>query len=213
MANTGILSGLRMFALYAEALAKLNKQDTEALRKMLKVAADVETAATSTDTVEPARQSRQGDGPVDSDSVQSQPTHQSRQGDGPVEPESVQSQTELAIRLDKVTSESPGVGLDKASVPSTIQIESWIRRTRLDNILSALKAGSRPCLHAACAGCEEELYTHLRALPSTPSAAGAHALRFFSTDHATASAVPPAVSDAPRITTSTNFPSCSIAVR
>ena len=89
MANAGILSGLRMYALYAEALEKLNKQDTEALRKMLKVAADVETAATPADAVEPARQSRQGDGPVDSDSVESQPTHRSRQGDGP---ESVQSQ-------------------------------------------------------------------------------------------------------------------------
>ena len=32
-------------------------------------------------------------------------------------------------RLDKVTSESPGVGLDKVT-PSTIQIESWIRSTR-----------------------------------------------------------------------------------
>ena len=103
----------------------------------LKVAAGVKTAATSTDTVEPARQSRQGDGPVDSDSVQSQPARQSRQGDGPVEPEAYSHK--LAIRLDKATSESPGVGLDKV-IPSTIQIESWIRRTRLDNVLSALKA-------------------------------------------------------------------------
>lgn len=123
----------------------------------LKVAAGVKTAATSTDTVEPARQSRQGDGPVDSDSVQSQPARQSRQSDGPVEPEAYSHK--LAIRLDKATSESPGVGLDKV-IPSTSQIElnPGFDVLGLATACQPSKPTSRPCLHAACADCEEELY-------------------------------------------------------
>ena len=140
-------------------------------------------AATPSDSVQsqPTHQSRQGDGPVEPESVQSQPghlarlkvaagvktaatstdtvepTHRSRQGDGPVEPEAYSHK--LAIRLDKATSESPGVGLDKV-IPSTSQIElnPGFDVLGLAAACQPSKPTSRPCLHAACADCEEELY-------------------------------------------------------